>query len=307
MNKKLTTEKFITKAIIKHGDLYDYSKVKYIKATQKITIICSKCKNEWETLPHNHLAGRGCKICQYKNLKQNQPDSIEHFLEKSKQIYGNKFTYLSGYKTTKSKIKLKCTECDHIFKRRASSHLENYGCPSCQTKKNIQNKPQEIIVFEERCKKVHNKKYEYCGDYKGQKFKIKIFCKKHQSHFTQNAGAHLLKKQGCPKCKLSKGELKIEQTLKMNSIQFEKDKKFNDCKNKQLLRFDFFLPTQNTCIEYDGEQHFYAIKHFGGEKRFLECKKNDEIKNEFCKINKINLIRIPFFEFNNIEKFIASI
>ena len=37
--RKLTTEEFITKAKLKHGDKYDYSKVNYISREKKVTII----------------------------------------------------------------------------------------------------------------------------------------------------------------------------------------------------------------------------------------------------------------------------
>lgn len=39
------------------------------------------------------------------------------------------------------------------------------------------------------------------------------------------------------------------------------------------LPFDFYLPYYNTCIEYDGVQHFKPIDYFGGEKEF-ELRKN---------------------------------
>ena len=47
-------------------------------------------------------------------------------------------------------------------------------------------------------------------------------------------------------------------------------------------------------IEYDGEQHFKPIEYFGGEEAYQNRIKNDEIKNEYCKMHKINLIRIPY-------------
>lgn len=40
MSKKITTEEFIRRAKKVHGDKYDYSKVKYVKAKEKVCIIC---------------------------------------------------------------------------------------------------------------------------------------------------------------------------------------------------------------------------------------------------------------------------
>ena len=92
----------------------------------------------------------------------------------------------------------------------------------------------------------------------------------------------------------SKGEMYIEEILKDNDIDYIPQKRFKDCKNKRTLPFDFYLIDNNTCIEYDGSQHFTPVEYWGGEDRFNDTKRNDEIKNQYCKDNNINLIRIPY-------------
>ena len=101
---------------------------------------------------------------------------------------------------------------------------------------------------------------------------------------------------GCPFCKESKGEKIIKNFLIDNNISFEQQKKFDDCKYKLKLPFDFYLSELNICIEYDGLQHYKCIKIFGGEKNFNLIKKRDEIKNDYCEKNNINLIRIKYNE-----------
>jgi hypothetical protein len=72
--KKKTTEQFIDDAKIIHGDKYDYSKVIYINAMTKITIICNE-HGEFQKTPNDHLNNKqGCKICSriaYANSKKN--------------------------------------------------------------------------------------------------------------------------------------------------------------------------------------------------------------------------------------------
>jgi hypothetical protein len=48
------------------------------------------------------------------------------------------------------------------------------------------------------------------------------------------------------------------------------------------------------CIEYDGQQHFNSIDYWGGENALKENIEKDNIKNEYCKENGINLIRISY-------------
>lgn len=68
------------------------------------------------------------------------------------------------------------------------------------------------------------------------------------------------------------------------------------------MPFDFYLPDYNTCIEYDGELHYKAVDYFGGDDALSNTKCRDEIKTQYCKENNIKLIRIPYWEFDNIEE-----
>ena len=53
---------FIKKAIINHGDKYDYSKIKYIKAIKNVVITC-KIHGDFNQTPNSHLYGKGCPKC----------------------------------------------------------------------------------------------------------------------------------------------------------------------------------------------------------------------------------------------------
>ena len=117
---------------------------------------------------------------------------------------------------------------------------------------------------------------------------------------------HHINSAKCPECNLneSAGENYIKNHLLFSKISFEEQKKYSDLRNKNPLSYDFFLPKYNLCIEFDGEQHYKPLKIFGGKKKFFSQIKNDIKKNLFCFRNKINLLRIPYFEFSNIETLI---
>ena len=66
------------------------------------------------------------------------------------------------------------------------------------------------------------------------------------------------------------------------------------------------------CIEYDGEQHFRPIRFKGmkiedSDVNFQIQKQRDLIKNKYCQDNNIILIRIPYWDFNNIETILNNI
>lgn len=112
---------------------------------------------------------------------------------------------------------------------------------------------------------------------------------------------NLKKDTECPVCSESKGEKIIRQYLENNNIAFVQEYRFDDCKHKRSLPFDFYIPKYNLCIEFDGEQHYKAYDYFGGENVFKDTKIRDEIKNKYCKENEINLLRIPYWELDNVE------
>lgn len=69
-NRKLTTEQFIEKAKIIHGDKYDYSKVEYKNTDTKVCIICPEHGEFWQT-PYKHIKRQqGCSKCKMSNLEK---------------------------------------------------------------------------------------------------------------------------------------------------------------------------------------------------------------------------------------------
>ena len=111
----------------------------------------------------------------------------------------------------------------------------------------------------------------------------------------------------CPYCKKSKGEDSINTTLKKLGVKYKTQYKFDDCRDVLLLPFDFYLYDYNLIIEYDGEQHFDIKRAFNSnENKFWETVVHDAMKNAYCEDNNIDLLRIPFWEFDNIEKIIKQ-
>jgi very-short-patch-repair endonuclease len=192
-----------------------------------------------------------------------------------------------------------------FFSQTPLSHLRGSGCPKCgieKMKKSLK-KPNDLFINE--CIEIHNNLYDYSKvSYNKLSDSIIIICKYH-GEFKQRAFSH---KQGygCIKCNKSKGELKIENFLKERNIYYEYNKKFDTCKNKNILSFDFYIPNYNLCLEYDGIQHHESIDFFGGDVKLRYQKKLDNIKNKWCVDNKIDLLRISYKDFLNIENILEE-
>ena len=186
------------------------------------------------------------------------------------------------------------------------NHLRGEGCISCWEEKKATLYNLTLEEFIKRANEVHGiGRYDYSKvNYINMNTNVIITCPKH-GDFPQTPLNHL-QGCGCKKCKSSKGEIKVRNFLIENYINFEEQKRFNDCRYKNPLPFDFYLPQYNLCIEFDGEQHFipHDFNSKETEERKLENLKivqlRDQIKNDYCKNNGINLLRIRYNE--DIEK-----
>ena len=285
--KKKETDGFILDAKEIHKDKYDYSKTIYTNARTKITIICGK-HGEFYQLPYNHLEGRGCKKCGYILSGLKRRITTEEFVVKSLRLYGDKYDYSrSVYIRSDEKVIIICKKHGE-FLQRPNDHLNGYECSKCFG--GVKLSQEEFI---KRAIIIHENKYDYSKViYEKGHSKIIILCKEH-GKFEQTPSSHM-QGHGCPSCKSSRGESCIRNFLTYRDIKFGEQKTFDDCKYRSLLKFDFYLPDFNACVEFDGIQHFKPVEHFGGEETFKEQQIKDNIKNEFCIKNSMKLLRIPY-------------
>lgn len=67
-NVRLSTEEFVERAKIVHGDKYDYSLVEYVNNSTKVKIICPE-HGVFEQTPNAHLRGEKCPRCALNESK----------------------------------------------------------------------------------------------------------------------------------------------------------------------------------------------------------------------------------------------
>ena len=116
----------------------------------------------------------------------------------------------------------------------------------------------------------------------------------------KNSSKELTKKRN--ESKLSKGEIEVSKVLDNLNLNYEREKSFIGLYNytgKTLLYYDFWIPCNNLCIEFDGSQH-YSINKTDAEKA------NDFKKNMYCKKNNLNILRIKYTDIDNVELLIIN-
>ncbi len=294
--------KFIERANIIHKNKYDYSLVDYKNTKTKVSISCP-IHGEFITTPTTHIDKKcGCPKCPTDRRNLLITSLLLHFIEKANTIHRYKYDYsLAVYKNIHTKIKIICP-IHGLFEQSPANHISRKsGCPICKyDTAAIHNLSMNTADFIERCTQIHGNKYDYSKViYKGHHKKIEVICPGHGPWFVK-ANNHIINKSCCPGCKTSRGEERVSLWLTSNNIDYISQYKMKGCSHKRLLSFDFFLPDHNMCIEYDGIQHTNNTFNSSPEEYKL-CKLRDQIKSEFCNKNNIELLRINYTQFDDIE------
>ena len=283
--KRLSISAFIKKSREEHGDKYDYSKVKYDGAHTKVCIICPKHGEFWQT-PNEHKKGCGCPKCGNKAKGERCRSTKEEFIKKANEVHGDKYDY-SKVDYVKNNIKV-CIICPKHgnFEQTPNSHLRGCGCPNCSFENTGDRCRSSLVEFIKKARKLHGDKYNYSNvEYVNSRIKVCIICSEH-GEFWQSPSDHT-KGRGCPKCNLSHLERSVMYYLDDVGITYDYQKRFKWLGNQSL---DFYLPDYNIGIECQGEQHFFPVEHFGGDKRFKNTLERDKRKKKLCEENGVKLL-----------------
>lgn len=304
----MKTEEFIVKCKETHGDKYDYANVEYKNPKTVITIFCKIHKVYFTQNGYAHMRGAtSCKQCISEIRRNINILNEEDFLKRCQEVdlkKGNHIKYLSKYINMNSPIKVECLDCGEVWEQLACNRAKGQGCPNCKGVKVLTKEK-----FIERAKKIHGDKYDYSFvDYKNAWEKVKVFCKSCNTFFLVFPHLHAgtSNQTGCPHCLESKGVRKIRVYLENNNIEFEQEYKLNN------VFLDFYIPSKKIALEIDGEQHFIKEHYFNKrnakknnitlDECFQHNQELEKLKAEYCKKNGILLIRIPYWDCDNIEK-----
>lgn len=300
---KLSPKEFIARSKIANNNQYDYSKTNYVNGRTKVIVTCP-VHGDFLTSAANHMRGSGCPEC-YGTKKR----TTQEFIDLAREVHGDRYDYSeSNYLSSEKPIHIICPE-HGSFNQIAANHLKGDLCPKCAG--NQKSNTQEFI---QKSRLIHGDRYNYDKvEYTTNKTPVVITCTKpNHGDFVQKPNAHL-SGQGCPICSESRGEKFVSLILNELNIPYTRQAKFNDCVNFKIgkkcrkLPFDFYLPTFNTVIEFDGIQHFKEVGFWGGNKSLLSQQVRDQIKNQYCLDKGIKMVRIPYtMEQENIKSFLKE-
>lgn len=291
--------------IFKNGHKFVLLSDEYFNNHQKLACLCLKCMEEYDVTWANMSKGRGCPYCANKkvndknNLEVVFPEILIDWDYEKNSLIPSEFIAHST-----KKAYWKCHVCSNEWVAEIGSRVgkRKTGCPVCAVENVAKRNRMNHYTFVEKIYRILPS-IEIIGEYYNSNTIIKCFCKDCKNTWFPLARS-LVSGQGCPKCNTSKGEKKISEFLESKAVDFIPQYKFKDCRYKRPLAFDFYLPNKNILIEYDGELHYEIHRYIQKKdaiRKLEEQKLRDFIKNEYCVKNDIKLIRIPYWEIENIN------
>ena len=134
--RKLTTSDFIQKSIQVHGERYEYCKTNYQGSKKKLIITCRE-HGDFQQLPNNHYAGKGCPKCGKLICSQSIKDTTEEFIRKAQVVHTGTYGYANTIYTGDSEnVEITCSTHGNFWQL-ATHHKAGSGCPKCA---NISNR-----------------------------------------------------------------------------------------------------------------------------------------------------------------------
>lgn len=276
---KLTKDIFAERAVLVHGNKFDYSKSIVVSAREKILIHCNTCDFDFNQKPYSHLGGSGCPNCARIDNAIKKRFTKDDFVEKSKEKHGNKYNYSNViYTRNDEKVEIICNTCNTHFWQKPNNHFLGQGCPTCYgaNKKDI-----ESFVLEYR-EKFPERNYDFSkSKYTNANASMVVTCSKHGDFKSRPSG--LLRGKGCPDC----GR---EQIVLKNIISF--DEFISRAKAKHG---DLFLYKPETYSGINAKLSIFCKEHGWYEQRGIDhinghgCRKCGRNANGFARSNFVNI------------------
>lgn len=270
-----------------------------------VAFICEKHKqygvqiSDWQ---HFKYSKYGCSYCAGKHITNDEFAKRIHELSPNVIIH-------SDYTGDEGVIKCECAVCGYHWETSARSLKNGSGCHTCglinSQAARLKTNEQFLTELEEA-----NADIEAMEPYMGYHTFMRFRCKIDNCEWVTTPASILGKKSSCPSCRTYSNETKLKNILTEYGFTVWCQYRYDDCRDIHPMPFDLYLPDYNVLIEYDGEGHYFPIQFRKGkdtaEAMLERTKRHDAMKTAYCEQHGIPLIRVPYYERNNMEDFILT-
>ena len=292
----------------------------YINNQCIIELQCNECETVYYKRANNFLRvggkDNGCSVCfekvsaKKKKYEENALIGYKQFKKYAEEEGYELLSEQSEYKKKRSRCLIKCPN-GHEYRTTFENFSDPRGprrCDKC-TKQNL-SKQNRLSLKDAKMYASEANLNLLTENYKNMKSKCTFKCKDCTFEFISTLDNVRNCAASCPFCNGSAGEKRVSAVLKAYiGNKFEREKIFEDCRHNRFLRFDFYIETTRKpfIIEFDGEQHFESVEHFGGYDNFVDTRLRDLKKILYCEQKSIPLFRIAYKDINRLGDVVKRI
>ena len=252
------------------------------RKTFRKTNWCPFCSN-----PPKKLCDNNCKLCFDKSFASHPKSKFLIDDIDPRKIFRSSNLYLN----------FKCENCNHKYNTNlATATTQNIWCYYCSSV-DLCDDEKCLMCFNKSFASVEISKYIQ-GDintrklHKGLRDIYNFKCKDCNNIYSKGL-CYMTLGTGCPYCK-NKTEKMFNNFLKDYHPSLKIQAKYDWCKDKDFLRFDYVIEKYKLLIELDGNQHFIQIMNWKSPEDNL---KTDVFKMKKAIENGYSVIRIRQIDF----------
>ena len=249
--------------------------------------------------------GDRCPHCRGERISIAQRGSLDDFKKKVADLVGDEYIVTSQtYRSNKTKLTMQHVACGRTFSMRPNDFLTKDRCPHCKadaTGNRLRYTPIKVRGLFDALNATGYELIDASG-YQNGLSKL-LFRHTDCGHTFRMAWNYFQSGCRCPWCaKNSPGEIAILRFLEANGVEYEPEYWFEDLRVQRPLRFDFKVTLRDGrigLVEYDGFYH-YGKGLFGHTGQ--DTQKRDKMKDEYCQVNGIPLLRIGWEDYDDISR-----
>lgn len=301
-SRKISREDFIKACQEKHGDRYDYSEVAYTGNHDKTIFIC-RTHGRFEQACSGHRSGQGCPKCAIEEAGNRYRGNTEDFIEKARKVHGDIHDYSRTVygRNTEEKVLIGCKNGHGFFLQSPHMHLHGHGCLQCHNDTAGHHRRHTTEDFIRKARAKHGDRFDYSPvAYINDRTPVRVLCKvPGHGEFMTKPNSHLSLKAGCPKCISSDGENEIRRILESLNLEFEEQYRLPN--TGTLYRFDFYIPSKDLLIEFQGMQHFKPMGYTAKPGAFEDTLRRDRLKKDLALTLKYSLVFFDYMQFDKLN------
>lgn len=277
----------------------------FVNYKTPISLTCKDCGTTFNTTPSQVLTTKfGCRTCSFIERRLD----YEKIKDEIDTMYNGSICMTEEYVGKSTKYKFHCNICGREWDSYVSNILKGYGCKECSDGNKL-----TLDKFLVRLNETHGDTISYVGGYVKSGDRVTLKCNRCGNTWNPKANYVINSGKGCPICNRSHGEKRISIWLDNNlgKDSYITNKTFNGLLGTGggKLSYDFYIPSLNTCIEFQGEQHYRPVMFTGlkdANKKYAKQIEHDRRKRKYCVDNNILLLEIRYDELDMIESILQD-